>query len=226
MATFTTTDARHILEAAGERAPDLSRCRYAQQCFSDIASAYLRERPSPATFTAAIRVADKLSKVAALARSLRGTITFGDASLTKGVRDALARAGSQLPGRPREDLSEVLTSLNDLEACASRAYRELRESAKRAYRIDRRQDSALEKLLEGLERAWGALYGSPADTRLGAPYARFVKAYIEHLAAKEPNEEELRELTRKTVFEWKGARRQPAGGKVLETAPRERISSS
>ncbi len=132
MATFTTTDARHILEAAGETAPDPSRCRYAQQCFSDIASAYLRERPSPASFTAAIRVADKLSKIAALARSLRGTITYGDATLAKGVRDALTRARSQLPGHPREDLSELLVSLQELEACASSAYRELRESAKRA----------------------------------------------------------------------------------------------
>ncbi len=224
MATFTTTDTRQILEAAGEEAPDVSRCRYAQQCFSEIASAYLRERPSPASFTAAIRVADKLSKIAALARSLRGTITYGDATLTRGVRDALTRARSQLRGTPRADVSELLASLEELELRASYAYRELRENAKRAYRIDRRQDSALEKLLHGLEDAWSALYGSPPDMMLGAPYARFVKAYMKRLSAKEPNEEELRELTRKTVFEWKGAR-EPTGAKASKPEATEGISS-
>lgn len=219
MAIFDDNDTRCILEATG-KIPDPAQCGSAREGFDQIASSYLEHRFLATETAAAFRVADKLSKIASTARSLQGTVSYGDQAVNEGVRRALTRAALRA-GHPADDVLTVLAGVARLETWASTAHREVREGSKWPGRLQQEPNEAVESLLEGLLGVWLRLFETAPRAALDSPFLKLVGAYVQRLAPKVPDTAELQALSPEAVFHWLRSRA-PSDDKVVSFSTKKR----
>ncbi len=217
MAIFNDADVHRILAATGKSSlPE--RLDAVQEHFETVAAAYLEDRLAVRTLPTPSRVADKLSKVATAARSLKGTVSYGDETVNRRVREALVRAASR-SGASAADVADVLANLARLGTWASAAHREVRDESKRPGTRHGGADEAIERLLGNLWDVWPAVFEGGSKVSSDSGFDTWVMAYVEQLLAKRPDLSELRRLSRENVSAWRHDRT-PSVGRLVSLSAR------